>query len=481
MKRMARFVARISGLGFTHKDGASAVRSKARPPVHPGSARSSAYSARHRPLRSSSFAFAILGSVVVLLAFGTQKAAALEPAAITIDPPTSVSYTSAQVSGTIDPKDEDTYFYFQYSADPSQGWNIGAFQGPLAAGSGVHNVADDLTGLAAGTEYQVRLTAFRYSTFQEEYSAEPNPVFTTEGVDTPGVSIESATGITDDGAQFSGTINPTYSGTSPAELNDVDWHFECTPECPNAGGGTISADAVDHVVTGTATGLDPNLDYEVRLIAENAGPPKTASTTFKTATAPPFVQTSPASAVTDSSAWLGGKINPQNSATTYYVEYSTDPTVTESAHLPASDDAPVDPGNSLVGIAHRRPDCFRPLLITSGSSALEPAPRWVRFGRSRPSLKHYQLDLDFLKAGSTRRCPQPTREVPTSIEVDSVSFSKPWQQLLPMASLLRTPPSVDTGLETADQSRRSTSLAEIRTVRGRPKALSLETTSAPTF
>ena len=270
------------------------------------------------------------------------------PPTVSIDPTTTVGYTTAQVSGTINPNDHGTFYWWQSSTDGVTWSGANDFSNYLEAGTGSQPVSKELSGLQAGTEYQVRLVATNFID-PEVMSDPPNPAFTTEPVDVPSVSIGPVGSITDDTAHFSGTINTNFSATSPAGLNGVDWRFECTPACPDSGSGTIAADAIDHPISGDAAGLDPNTDYEVRLVAANAGPPRSAEAAFKTTAVPPIVLApQPPALLTDTSAWLGAKVNPQNSPTAYYVQYSTDPGFAGSTSVPATQDASAGSGNEPV-------------------------------------------------------------------------------------------------------------------------------------
>ena len=266
---------------------------------------------------------AISALSVSILALGATLASATAPT-VTIDPASAISYTSAHLAGKVDPGDQETFYYFQYSADPElEGWNIGAYQGPLAAGSGETAVSDDLTGLKPGTEYFVRLVAENAD--GQAISAEPNPSFTTDAVVPPTVTIDAPSAVDGDSAQFSGTINPNAPGGNPAAF-DVAWRFECTPSCPGELSGQIDADSVTHSVLAQAEGLEPNTSYEVTLIAKNAGEPVLSeSKTFKTAEVVPGTQTLYAGELTGAGATLAARVNPRNSAAVaYQFEWGTD-------------------------------------------------------------------------------------------------------------------------------------------------------------
>lgn len=262
----------------------------------------------------------IVSSAFLLLTFaiGVGPAAAEAPV-VSIEAPTSISYTSAHVSGKVDPRDLDTSYYFRYSSEPGNpfGWQYGSFQGPLSAGAGETAVSDDLAGLKAGTEYVVSLVAVNAD--GETPSAEPNPTFTTEPVAPAAVTIDPVTAVTASSAHFSGAIDPEAPLGDPAAF-DVQWHFECTPACPGLE-GFIAADSVDHTVEADASSLEPGTAYEVTLVAENAGGAASAGPeTFTTdSTAPQILSTTASPLRTE--ATLGSSINPGGLETSYFFEF----------------------------------------------------------------------------------------------------------------------------------------------------------------
>ena len=252
-----------------------------------------------------------------ILAFGITFAAAAAPT-VTIGPASAISYTSAEISGTIDPEDNDSYYSFQYSTDPFvEGWNSLPLQGPVAANSGAQGISGQLSGLKPGTQYSYRLVAYNFID-GEVFSGEPNPTFTTLATAPPSVSIDAPSAVVAEGAHLSGTIGP--GGTDPAF--DVNWHFECTPSCPGLS-GTVPADNSSHQISADATGLQPGAAYEVSLVAVNAGAQASAGPeSFSTPTAAPGV--SGFSAVPLSTeATLKGQVNPGGLATTYHFDYGT--------------------------------------------------------------------------------------------------------------------------------------------------------------
>lgn len=293
-------------------------------------------------LVSLSFALCALG-------FGVASATAEAPQVIT--PQVSgASYATAHVSGEVDPKGEFTEWFFEVSTDGTS-WERTNVGGTLE-GTGLQVVEGELEGLKPGTSYEVRLSAMNYSEFVVVSSPEPNPEFTTEALDPPTVSIDPVTTFTGTTAHFSGTINPNAPAGNPGAA-DVEWHFECTPECPGLQGGTVAADNSNHSVEADAKGLEPNTTYEVTLVGKNAGDPVSGGpVSFTTAAVEPVAQTMPAFVLEgNTTVQVGGLVNPRNSATTWWVEYGTTNGYGQS--LPASQDAPAGSSGQLQFFARK--------------------------------------------------------------------------------------------------------------------------------
>jgi len=288
------------------------------------------------------------GALLGLLAFGASLAAAAPPT-VTIDPSPTAGYATAQVSGTVDPADQETYYAFEYSADPAtEGWSPFTYLGPIAAGTGVQNVSTELTGLKPGTGYQVRLAAMNFAEFVEVFSAGPNPTFTTKVVSAPTVSIDPVGAFTATTANFSGHINPNAPEPEPADPDveagfAVHWHFQCTPECPGLN-GTVAADDTAHAIAAEATGLLPGTNYQVTLVGENAGGAATRQSagpvSFTTPAVAPVINAATITAVGGTEASIGAKVVPGGAPTTYRVEYG--PTTAYGQSTPESESIGAD-------------------------------------------------------------------------------------------------------------------------------------------
>ncbi|HEX5713691.1 MAG TPA: fibronectin type III domain-containing protein [Solirubrobacterales bacterium] len=309
---------------------------------------------------------AIAALLLLTLAMGAMSATAAAPV-VSIDSASSVSYTSAHLAGKVDPQDQDTTYYFQYSADPKgEGWSFGAFQGPLAAGSGETPVSDDLTGLRPGTEYLARLVA---ENADGQSVSKLNVAFTTDPVFAPAVSLSAPSAITPTSAHLEGEINP--GGTDPAFGGS--WRFECTPACPGLS-GTFPAGTSGQTVEADATGLKPGTTYEVRLVAENAGGAGSAGPESFTATAvaPQVVSTTATAFARE--ATLKAALNPGGLETSYHFEYGPTSAYgysTPAQSVPAGAD-PVQVQATVSGLAQASGYRFRLVATNAAGSVAGP-------------------------------------------------------------------------------------------------------------
>jgi len=275
--------------------------------------------------------WAVLAATVTGLSIGSAISLADTPPAVTIDPPSEVGYTSAHLSGTVNPSGGPSlaYWGFEYTTTPDEpgSWlnsNVnGTIEAPETEKTEPLPVEGTLQGLQPGVEYAVRLIANNEDFANHVETQPPYPTFTTLATDPPSVTIDPSGATTATTAEVSGTIDPEAPAGNPAAF-DVFWHFECVPGCGSQG-GTIAADSSSHAVAETLTGLEPNTDYEVKLVASNAGASGSAGPIVaSTAPAAPRVQALYAGDVGGDSAVLSGRVNPLNSAVTYQFEWGTD-------------------------------------------------------------------------------------------------------------------------------------------------------------
>ena len=156
-----------------------------------------------------------------------------------------------------------------------------------------------------------------------------NRVFVLGAITPPSATIAPSTDVTATSATFNGTVNPNGGSLS------TGYHFEYSDDggltwtsvpIPDVDVGNGTADVP---VSQAVTGLEPNTDYQVRLVASRpfaGGSDTSAVDTFTTDAAPPSISGVAAREITDTTAVLSGQVDPNHSQTTYHFDYGTDTT-----------------------------------------------------------------------------------------------------------------------------------------------------------
>lgn len=307
---------------------------------------------------------ALLALSLCALGITAAPAMAATPT-VEIDAPSEVSYTSAHLSGHIDPEGTETYWEFEISTD---GFNWSGFNFVNPPIFAEQDVSMDLSNLEDGVTYFVRLSAFNEGI--QYFSAEPNPEFTTKDLPDPVVSIDAPSAVTATSAHFSGTINPEAPAGNPPE-SDVSWHFECSPECPGLTGGTVPAGSSPQTVEDDTTGLKPGVEYQVTLYALNASDSVSAGP--ESFTTPPVPAGISAVSATPkyTEATVRGTIDPGGADTTYRFDYGTTSAYGQSTPtqiVPAGND-PVKVSATILGLTEATGYHYR--LVTSNSAGEE--------------------------------------------------------------------------------------------------------------
>ncbi|HXF31268.1 MAG TPA: hypothetical protein VN522_07080 [Solirubrobacterales bacterium] len=257
-----------------------------------------------------------------LIAFSGPVGAA--PPVVAMGTATNVTYTTVDVTGTVNPEGEEGSWVFEVSTDGGANWE------PRLGGSFGEPVQGTLEGLRPGTAYKVRLTARNFTENEDIHSA-GTADFTTETLPNPTVTLDPITGPTDTTAHLVGHINPNAPGNPAPAISTVHYHFQCAPiSCPGAEDEKeVPAGSTSVEVTADAVRLEANSTYEVTLVTRNDGGGEVTAgpVSFTTQAGAPGVTTLSAFPLAGAtSALLGGRVNPRNSATTWWVEYG--PTAT---------------------------------------------------------------------------------------------------------------------------------------------------------
>jgi hypothetical protein len=255
----------------------------------------------------------------------------VEAPVATIEAPSHIGYTDADVSGMVEPKNRFiTSCRFEYVTSEhfaGEGFVGAESQScvPNPEGTGAVSVAATLVNLKPATSYRVRLVAENRAGAS---AVEVSSPFETKGpIDPPQVSIEPVSQVTSTTAYFSGLVAANAPGPAPGQDPgfNTHWVFQCTPGCGSSPAGELEGDDHAHAVSGEATGLSPGTSYEVALVGENAGGSvETAKVTFATPAVAPTILSDFVENASQGEAVLGAEIDPGGAATSYRFQYITE-------------------------------------------------------------------------------------------------------------------------------------------------------------
>ena len=224
-------------------------------------------------------------------------------------------------------------------------------------------VQADLTGLADGTTYHVRLAATRASA--TAYSA--ITTFDTIDGDPPAVALDAESAITASGFTLHGWVDP--SGLATRYRFEVSGDGGSSWSTLPGDDGDAGADdpagagSAEVAVSATASGLDPSHAYNYRLLATNIiGQGQADAATPVTTLGDPATIDDGSLTVGQIStvgARLSARLNPRNADTDWHFEYGPDTSYGESTPIataiaPAFDpglDNPFDPDTRTTTIA----------------------------------------------------------------------------------------------------------------------------------
>jgi hypothetical protein len=176
----------------------------------------------------------------------------------------SVTSSSARVSGTVNPNGTTTSYSFQYGTSTSYGAQLSS----QSAGSGTatENVSATLNGLPSGTTIHYRIVA----TYGANSTVVGNDAtFKTSGpppsVPAPTATTGSATNVTTHGAQLNGTVGSTAAGATYYFQYGLNTYYGT-----QSSASSLTASGSSRPVSATLSGLQSNLTYHYRLVTHSS-------------------------------------------------------------------------------------------------------------------------------------------------------------------------------------------------------------------
>ena len=162
---------------------------------------------------------------------GTFTTSALAPV-VSTGSASSITTTSATISGTVNPEGQQTTYEFDYGTSPNFGSSTST---ATLGGSSDTSVSATIGGLQPGVTYYYRLVATNLTGTDDGSQA----MFTTNSL-PPAVTTGNASSVTTNSATIAGTVNPEGQATT----YHFDWGTSATSysnstTATSAGSGTI--------------------------------------------------------------------------------------------------------------------------------------------------------------------------------------------------------------------------------------------------
>jgi hypothetical protein len=190
---------------------------------------------------------------------GTAMAAAAHAPNATTGSVTSVTPTSAAVTGSVNPNGTLTTWYFQYGLSTSTTYSSKTLDKSAGAGKAVVHVTASLTGLTPATSYHYRVVAT--SSVATVYGG--SGIFNTSAA--PSVVTGAASAITATSATLNGIVNPQALATN--------WYFEyglSTTYGLKTAAHTLAAGPNNTSVSVGISDLTPDSTYHFRVVATSS-------------------------------------------------------------------------------------------------------------------------------------------------------------------------------------------------------------------
>ncbi|MDB6028314.1 MAG: regulatory domain of in-like proprotein convertase, partial [Verrucomicrobiales bacterium] len=246
--------------------------------------------------------------------FSTEQSFLLLPPTVGNVSASNITYNSAVLSGTINPRGVLTSGNFRYGTN----FNYGSGTAVTSVGFSSNDIpiTATLTNLASNQTYNYQLTA----TNNRGSSSTANFTFTT-APPPPTTTTAPATSITTASAILNASVNPNGSDTTFYFQYGPDTNYGSSTLVTNMGAGVIAQS-----ISAAIGGLNPGTTYHFRVVASSsAGSGNGADASFSTLPVVPATATTlAATAVTYNNAKLNASVNPNGSATSAYFEYGFD-------------------------------------------------------------------------------------------------------------------------------------------------------------
>jgi hypothetical protein len=247
--------------------------------------------------------------------FTTKAAAPI----VEVESVSGVHSTSATLEAQVNPNNQLTTYEFEYS-ESATGETLNAPVTSITGTSTLEGFGNQTVSAATGAVLAPATTYFyRVSTENAAHEKKEGEVASFTTVPTP--STAQIGPITATTATFNGSLTPLNATVATEYSFDYEVGTECTggSVTTSEGAGTGSG---EKTVSTEATGLLPNTQYAVCLVASNAfGSEQASPVRFTTLVAAPAIESESSSDVDASEAQLEARINPGNSATSYHFEY----------------------------------------------------------------------------------------------------------------------------------------------------------------
>jgi hypothetical protein len=210
----------------------------------------------------------VTAGLVAALAAAAQfagQAVAAAPGATT-GPAASLTSSSANVTGSVNPNGETTTYSFQFGKTTAYGFQTN----PQSAGSGTQSqlVSGTLTGLDPGTTYHYRLIATNAS----GTTVGTDLTFTTLGTQPPPPASPPPTATTRTAVGIGRTVATVRASINPRGARTT-YFFEFGPT-PAYGTQTarrnLASGNTARSVSARLTGLSPGQTYHYRVVATNS-------------------------------------------------------------------------------------------------------------------------------------------------------------------------------------------------------------------